>query len=191
MGFLNTSKWLNKGMVLIALSTCWLTAYARGDNLKEDPLKFTNTVHNVGEIIEGQKAIVTFQCTNKSKYNVQVKKIKTDCSCTIVDVLQKNISPNESIPIKVAMKTNSLSGEVSRKIIVKYEANGHSYISTLELQANITQEGKLVSKPKSLVLKNISPGDLISNTLQITNAGLSVKADIVKLDAPQDRKSVV
>ncbi len=68
------------------------------------------TKYDFGEMQRGSEQSRTFTVTNKGDAPLSVRVGNTSCKCTVGDVEQRPIAPNESVPVKLTWTAKSLPG---------------------------------------------------------------------------------
>ena len=81
-------------------------------------LVIDNKVYNFGAIKNGEKKSHIFTLTNKGKTNLIIRKIKSNCGCTIAKIDKTIIKPNESIKLKTTFDSVGRSGIQNKSIII-------------------------------------------------------------------------
>ena len=77
-----------------------------------------NRIFDFGTINNGEKKLHTFVLTNKGKSDLKIRKINSNCGCTIAKPDKTTIKPNESINIKTTFNSKGRSGKQSKSIII-------------------------------------------------------------------------
>jgi len=77
-----------------------------------------NKVYDFGAIKNGAKKTHTFILTNKGKADLIIRKIKSNCGCTIAKIDKKIIKPRESINLKTTFDSIGRSGKQNKSITI-------------------------------------------------------------------------
>lgn len=147
-------------------------------------LEFTKKMVDFGRIAEGERPATTFEFVNKSKADVRIHEVRTDCLCTSVEHSEKPIRPGQNGAIEVTLRSKGRKGEVRSKIVVRYASAGEDYQDVLELRAEVHQEGKLVAEPEAFELETILAETPVKKRFVVKNADTKVKTNVLKVDSP-------
>jgi len=81
-------------------------------------LSVDNKTYNFGAIKNGTKKTHTFVLTNNGKSNLIIRKVKSNCGCTVTKIDKKIIKPNESINLKTTFDSVGRSGRQNKSITI-------------------------------------------------------------------------
>ena len=89
-----------------------------------------------GQVPEGEVLEHTFVLMNDSSTVLRIEHIHTSCGCTTSEVDQKEISPGESVEIKVKFDTKGYSGIKIQHVNIHTDQQDNPFIK-LTLKADI------------------------------------------------------
>ena len=91
---------------------------------KELPtMDFTDSVHNFGNINEGEKATFDFEFTNNGKTPLIISDAKGSCGCTVADYPRDPIAPGEGSKIKVVFNSDGKTGHQEKSVSITTNTN--------------------------------------------------------------------
>lgn len=100
-------------------------------------IKFSKTVHDFGELTQGEKAEVEFLFTNSGDAPLLLSNVRSTCGCTVPTWPHDPIMPGASASIKVKYDSNRIGG-INKQITVESNAtNGAVY---LKITGNISKK---------------------------------------------------
>ena len=77
-----------------------------------------NKVFDFGAIKNGAIKTHTFVLTNNGKTNLIIRKVKSNCGCTVAKIDKKTIKPGESINLKTTFDSVGRSGKQNKSITI-------------------------------------------------------------------------
>ncbi|MCW3464295.1 DUF1573 domain-containing protein [Chitinophaga nivalis] len=99
-------------------------------------LAFEETVHNFGDITQGEKVEYSFKFTNTGTTPLVIEDAVASCGCTVPEWPKSPIKPGESGFMKVIFDSNGKSGYTEKEISIK--TNGaDGYVVGPKIQCNI------------------------------------------------------
>ena len=98
-------------------------------------LKFEETTHDFGNIMQGEKVTHIFKYTNTGDANLIIADIKSSCGCTVPNYSQKPVAPGEESEIKVTFNSAGKNGKQHKTITLK--SNAEQAELKLVIKANI------------------------------------------------------
>lgn len=101
----------------------------------QDSIKFVNTMHDYGTIVQGSDGTCEFKFTNKGKLPLVLSNVKASCGCTVPEWPKEPILPGKSSSIKVSYNTNN-QGNFNKTITVNSNALNSTVI--LQIKGNVT-----------------------------------------------------
>ena len=104
-------------------------------NGKIAKLNFTESVHDFGQINEGDIVTYTFDFTNTGNGDLLISEAHAQCSCTVPEWPKDIIKPGGKGQINVKFDSNGKSGIVTK--IITIEANTNPKITNIRIKANI------------------------------------------------------
>lgn len=98
-------------------------------------MDFEDTLHNFGNITDGQKATHYFKFTNNGKTPLIVSHAKGSCGCTVAEYPRDPIAPGESGVMKVVFDSKDKSGHQEKSVAIT--TNSKRGLHTLYIKADI------------------------------------------------------
>jgi len=86
--------------------------------LNAPKLTIENTVHNFGSITSGDVVSTTFKITNAGKTDLNIRKTKASCGCTVPQLATKDLKPGESVGMKVTFNTAGRKGNQIKTVMI-------------------------------------------------------------------------
>ncbi|MBX3101945.1 MAG: DUF1573 domain-containing protein [Bacteroidetes bacterium] len=99
-------------------------------------VRFDQTLHDFGEIPEGQIATHRFEFTNTGKYPLQIGRVQPTCGCTTPDWSKKPIPPGKKGYVEVKFDSNGRPGAATKT--VRVVANTDPQETVLTFKASVT-----------------------------------------------------
>lgn len=92
---------------------------------KELPtMDFKDTVHNFGELTDGEKAAYEFEFTNNGKTPLIITSANGSCGCTVPDYPRKPLQPGETGKINVQFDSYGKAGQhVEKSVTIATNTN--------------------------------------------------------------------
>ncbi len=118
-----------------------ITASGDGDLSELPVLEFSETLHDFGTVIEGEKVIFSFKFKNTGSMDLVISNVSASCGCTATKYTKEAVPPGEEGVITVTFDSRKRRGFQNKAVTVS---------------AN-TQPNKTVLRIKAKV---ISPNDL-------------------------------
>lgn len=81
-------------------------------------LAFDRTQHDYGSVTKGNTVTTTFELTNSGKQPLKIRKVKTNCECTVGELESDVIQPGESTQLEVSFDTSGRRGRQYKTITV-------------------------------------------------------------------------
>ncbi|MFC4739925.1 DUF1573 domain-containing protein [Flavobacterium ponti] len=98
-------------------------------------LEFDKTVHDFGNINEGEKVTTEFILKNTGEADLVIVSAVGSCGCTVPEPPKEPIKPGESAPIKVTFDSTGKPGQQEKTVtITSNTANGKE---TCKIMANV------------------------------------------------------
>ncbi len=98
-------------------------------------MKFKETVHDFGDMIQGERVVYGFSFTNIGGSNLVITRVSTSCGCTVGDYSKEPITPGESGVIEVTFDSHKRKGYQNKTITVL--ANTEPNSTTLRIKTKI------------------------------------------------------
>ncbi len=86
-------------------------------------MDFTDTLHNFGNINEGEKATFDFEFTNNGKTPLIISDAKGSCGCTVADFPRDPIAPGNNGKIKVVFNSDGKPGHQEKSVSITTNTN--------------------------------------------------------------------
>ncbi len=80
---------------------------------------FTDTVHNFGNVYEGEEVMHGFTFTNTGKKPLLISGVTTSCGCTVADYPQEPMLPGEDGTLKVKFKSTGQTGYEEKSVSIQ------------------------------------------------------------------------
>lgn len=91
-----------------------------GDTTQGFPeMTFEQTVHNFGEITQGEKVEYAFKFTNTGKKDLLIQNAVSSCGCTVPEWPKEPVKPGESGYLKVVFDSHGKEGYTEKEISIK------------------------------------------------------------------------
>ncbi|MCF6361572.1 MAG: DUF1573 domain-containing protein [Cyclobacteriaceae bacterium] len=88
------------------------------EKLNAPKLSVENAVHNFGDIASGAVVSTTFVLTNSGKTDLNIRKTKASCGCTVPHLVQKDLKPGESVDLKVTFNSAGRKGTQIKTVTI-------------------------------------------------------------------------
>ncbi|WP_298738980.1 DUF1573 domain-containing protein [uncultured Chitinophaga sp.] len=97
-----------------------IAAGTPGDTVQGAPeMTFEQTVHNFGEITQGEKVEYAFKFTNTGKKDLLIQNAVSSCGCTVPEWPKEPVKPGESGYLKVVFDSHGKEGYTEKEISIK------------------------------------------------------------------------
>lgn len=91
-----------------------------GDTTQGAPeMTFEQTVHNFGEIRQGEKVEYAFKFTNTGSKDLLIQNAVSSCGCTVPEWPKEPVKPGESGYLKVVFDSHGKEGYTEKEISIK------------------------------------------------------------------------
>jgi len=98
-------------------------------------MQFTETVHDFGDMIQGERVVYGFNFTNIGGSDLVITRVSTSCGCTVGDYPKEPIAPGKSGIIEVTFDSHKRKGYQNKTITVL--ANTEPNSTTLRIKTKI------------------------------------------------------
>jgi len=88
------------------------------EKLNAPQLIIENTVHNFGSITSGDVVSTTFKLTNTGKTDLNIRKTKSSCGCTVPQLTIKDLKPGESVDLSVTFNSSGRKGTQIKTVMI-------------------------------------------------------------------------
>lgn len=115
---------------------------AMTDSSNFTSIQWIDSVKNLGRLMEGQKAEVTFRFKNTGSKPLVIASVNASCGCTVPEKPEKPIMPGGEGSIKAVFDSNGRQGNNHKTISVSANTLG-TQMHTLEFDVEVVgkQEG--------------------------------------------------
>lgn len=97
------------------------------------PLQGNRSVHNFGQMMQGERGLAEFQIMNHARYPIKVLGVRKSCSCTIVEFENRTIEPRESVLLSVEMDSTGRRGDFGSTVKLLYKVGEQQKLHNLKL----------------------------------------------------------
>ena len=123
-------------------------------NPKAPVISFEKTVHDFGEIIQGDNGDCEFVFKNTGKEPLIITNVRSSCGCTVPQKPEEPIMPGKKSSIKVHYDTNRI-GTISKTVTVTSNAT--------EPEIHLQLKGNVSPKPVEEAPANDNAGSPVIN----------------------------
>ena len=177
--------------VLAFLPFAGLTATAQlppmpGDTAEETgkrPRLFVaQPFRNIGEMVEGEKRMVTWILENKGSADLVLEKTKSSCGCAVVKLNDEDrvIPPGKSLELKTEFDSNMRRGTQAKNVVV-YTNDPSEPQFKLEFKAEVKALYD-VNPPGLVNLRAVQRGEVVSRTVDFTPAADHQSVDVISVE---------
>jgi hypothetical protein len=100
------------------------TAAATADTTKGTAkITFEETVHNFGNVTQGEKVEYSFKFTNTGDKDLLITDATSSCGCTVPDWPKEPVRPGKSAYMKVVFNSAGKEGFTEKEITIKANTN--------------------------------------------------------------------
>ena len=100
-------------------------------------ISFEHTIHDFGEVVEGEKVGCIFKYTNTGSSNLIIKKATGSCGCTVPKWNREPTPPGGSGRLEVIFDSSGRRGKQNKSISVS--SNGSNNVTVLMIKAEIVR----------------------------------------------------
>lgn len=94
------------------------------DTSKGTPvMTFDETVHNFGNVVEGEKVEYSFKFTNTGDKDLLITEASSSCGCTVPDWPKEPVRPGKSAYVKVVFNSAGKDGFTEKQITLIANTN--------------------------------------------------------------------
>ena len=111
------------------------SASGSGDKGSLPVIKFEETDHDFGRILEGETVSYDFSFTNAGKSDLLLAEVSTSCGCTVPSYPKAPIRPDEKGIVKVTFNSQGRRGFQSKNILVV--SNTQPNVTVLKIKAQV------------------------------------------------------
>ncbi len=88
------------------------------EKLNAPKLMIEKKVHNFGNITSGDVVTTIFKLTNTGKTDLNIRKTKTSCGCTVAQLKTMDLKPGESVEMKVTFNSAGRKGTQIKTVTI-------------------------------------------------------------------------
>jgi hypothetical protein len=125
-----------------------------------------NVNFDFGTIDQQSAAEHVFLIKNTGDKELEIKRTRSTCGCTVAKPSKKNLKPGESAEIKVTFNAGSRFGAQDKKVTVETNDPKNAQI-TLNITGNVTQ--LLTFEPRQLRFNDLEKGKSDTQSIVLTN----------------------
>ena len=81
-------------------------------------LTIENIVHDFGNVTSGELVDATFSLTNSGKSDLNIRKTKASCGCTVPQLEKFDLKPGEAVVLKVTFNTAGRKGNQIKTVMI-------------------------------------------------------------------------
>ena len=89
-------KRLSMIILMLAFGLQYVVAQDQPETKVVDPIQWTETIHDFGQIILKKPAKATFTFTNSSEAPVVITNVRSSCGCTVANYTKEPVRPGEN-----------------------------------------------------------------------------------------------
>jgi hypothetical protein len=115
------------------------TADGKGELSDLPVIEFEETVHDFGEIIEGETVSFEFLFTNTGKSDLVIAEVSTGCGCAVASFARNPVPPGKKGTVKVSFNSVGRRRFQTKNIIVV--ANTQPNVTQLRIKAQVLVPG--------------------------------------------------
>ncbi|MCX7955422.1 MAG: DUF1573 domain-containing protein [Bacteroidales bacterium] len=114
-----------------------ITAEGESDTSRLPKILWKETKHDLGVLIQGEKASYVFKFKNIGKSALVISSVSASCGCTVANYDKNPIEPGQESGIEVIFDSSGRSGHQSKTItiIANTQPNRHELYITAEVVA--------------------------------------------------------
>ena len=128
---------MNKVILLLLSLTFSISVFAQSEEASANTatIKFTEELHEFGDIYQGDKVKHTFKFENTGKAPLILTNIGTTCGCTAPEWTREPIGPGETGEIVISFNSTGKSG-IQNKVITVF-SNASNPQEKIKITANV------------------------------------------------------
>ena len=131
-------------------------------------LTVDRSVHDFGQAGPGARVSCTFTLTNRGTEPVTIRKVKTDCGCTVAKLKRYTLAAGESEPLEVQLHVPSQAGLKTKVITVLVSPPGKPLRVPMSLKVEVRPIIAVVPSPLTLELRGEKT---VSGTVVLSSSG--------------------
>jgi hypothetical protein len=104
-------------------------------------IKFEETTHDFGSVIQGEKVIYNYKFKNTGKSDLLIAKVEATCGCTAIKYPKHPVKPGEEGAVSITFNSEGRLGIQNK--IVRVVANTQPNVITLKVKATVIKPEKM------------------------------------------------
>lgn len=100
---------------------------------KYSGISFDKTVHDFGDIKEGEKVQTTFTINSTGEKDLVITNASASCGCTVPEYPKNPIKPGNSAPMVVSFDSSGKPGRQEKQVTVNANDEKRSHIVTIKM----------------------------------------------------------
>ena len=138
--YTNEEKDSKKELVVAATIEEYFPAMTATELAESPRISFNMTEYDFGVVKEGDMVTTNFVLTNIGKKDLEIRKTKANCGCTVSEPEKDHLKPGESTNIKVTYNSAGKKGTETKEVTV-FSNDPSGPARVLKIKANVTASG--------------------------------------------------
>ncbi len=109
------------------------------EKLNAPKLTIDNAVHDFGGITSGDVVTTTFKLTNTGKTDLNIRKTKASCGCTVPKLATRDLKPGESVDLSVTFNSAGRKGNQIKTVTI-YSNDPAKPIQKVTIKSKVTEK---------------------------------------------------
>ncbi len=127
-----------KHLNVIATINEYFGAMSQEDLAKAPVLKLDKPSHDFGKLEAGASASIEFVITNGGLSNLNIRKVKSGCSCTVITLGKYDLQPNQSTTLAIGFNSEGRRGKQHKSVTI-FSNDPRRSAQVLTIKASIDQ----------------------------------------------------
>lgn len=111
-------------------------------NQKLPVMTFTETVHNFGEMVQGEVGKYKFHFKNTGNADLRIKYVKTTCGCTVGSFPHEAIKPGGEGDIAVSFNSSFKQGYQNKAVMITANTNPSNVVLSVKAVVSVPKKKK-------------------------------------------------
>jgi hypothetical protein len=126
------------GAAVLAAGSVAAAIYSRPAD--DVPLAVQPARHDFGTVQAGKTVQTTIRLHNRSGKPIEIKRVSSDCGCTVTDLPSATLSPREKTTLSAEVDTSGMQGPFSVRIAVLFVVEGEQELrgAFVQLSGDVT-----------------------------------------------------
>lgn len=116
--FTDEAEHARKDLIVVATIEDYFPPMTAEQLAQAPKLSIAKTTHDFGKVKEGEQVSVEIEYRNTGKEELQIRKIKADCGCTIVSADKYLLKPGETGKFKVNFNSKGRFGKNNKNVTI-------------------------------------------------------------------------